>query len=68
MAGIQLGNGTENWLPGLTESIERHGQGAAAEGVLAMISAMIELLGRFVGETLAASLIALPETEEERNG
>lgn len=44
-------------LDGLAESAQIHGSRAAAEGVTAVLTALIELLGRLIGEDLAIRLV-----------
>jgi hypothetical protein len=44
-------------LDGLTDSAARHGAAAATEGAAAVLSALIELLGRLIGEDMALSLL-----------
>jgi hypothetical protein len=43
-------------LDGLAESATRHGPAAASEGAAAILSAVIELLGRLIGDDMALSL------------
>jgi len=44
-------------LDGLNESAARHGPEAATEGAAVVLSALIELLGRLIGEDMALSLL-----------
>jgi hypothetical protein len=44
-------------LDGLAESARTHGAGAAADGVTAILAALIELLGRLIGDDIAIRLV-----------
>ena len=44
-------------LDGLAESARLHGAGAATDGVVAILTALIDLLGRLIGEDLAMRLV-----------
>jgi hypothetical protein len=44
-------------LDGLNDSATRQGAAAATEGAAAILSALIELLGRLIGEDMALSLL-----------
>lgn len=44
-------------LDGLTESAARHGAAAANDGATATLSALIELLGRLIGDDMALHLL-----------
>jgi hypothetical protein len=44
-------------LEGVTEGATRHGAAAANEGAAAVLTALIELLGRLIGEDMALSLL-----------
>ena len=44
-------------LSGLAASARTHGAGATSEGVIVIITALADLLGRLIGDDLAASLL-----------
>lgn len=44
-------------LEGLAESARTHGAGAAAEGVVSILTALLEVLGRLIGDDMAMSLV-----------
>lgn len=44
-------------LEGIAESARTHGAAATAEGVAGILTALIELLGRLVGDDLATQLV-----------
>ena len=44
-------------LDGLSESATRHGAAAATEGAAAVLSTLIELLARLIGDDMALSLL-----------
>jgi hypothetical protein len=48
-------------LDGLSDSAARHGAAAATEGAAAVLAALIELLGRLIGEDMALSLLEQSE-------
>ncbi|MDB4882880.1 MAG: hypothetical protein JWL95_1646 [Gemmatimonadetes bacterium] len=49
-------------LTGLTESARVHGTAATTEGVLAVLTALINLIGRLIGDDLASRLFELSIT------
>jgi hypothetical protein len=44
-------------LDGLSDAAARHGAAAATEGAAAVLAALIELLGRLIGDDMALSLL-----------
>jgi hypothetical protein len=54
---VRFGHRSETCLEGIEESARTHGAAAAAEGVAGIFTALIELLGRLVGEDLATRLV-----------
>ncbi|HUF25415.1 MAG TPA: hypothetical protein VMM18_00435 [Gemmatimonadaceae bacterium] len=54
---VRFGPRSEICLEGIEESARTHGAAAAAEGVAGIFTALIELLGRLVGEDLATHLV-----------
>jgi len=44
-------------LDGLNEGAARHGAAAATDGAAAILSALIELLGRLIGDDMALGLL-----------
>ncbi|HET6760522.1 MAG TPA: hypothetical protein VFH13_00400 [Gemmatimonadaceae bacterium] len=54
---IRLGGGSDSCLEGVAESGKVHGANAVAEGLEAMLVALIELLGRLIGDDMASKLI-----------
>jgi hypothetical protein len=54
---IQLRPGADPYVEGVEESIRSHGDAATADALEAVIVHVIELLGRLVGDSMAAKLI-----------
>lgn len=54
---IRLRTHSESGLEGVAESIQVHGVAAVAAGLESLLVALIELLGRLVGDDMAARLI-----------
>lgn len=54
---IRLGGGSDSCLEGVAESVQVHGASAVGEGLEAMLVALIELLGRLIGDDMASKLI-----------
>jgi hypothetical protein len=46
-----------HWLRGLDESLAQHDRAAVTEGVVAVLTEIVELLNRFVGGLLALRLL-----------
>jgi hypothetical protein len=63
LALVGLGTPPGPWLPGLEKSVEHHGDAVATEAVVEIFAELVELLGRFVGRSLAVRLVerAWPE-------
>jgi hypothetical protein len=53
---IHLGR-SDSCLDGVAESVQAHGASAVAEGLEEMLVALIELLGRLIGDDMASKLI-----------
>lgn len=60
---VRFGPRSEICLEGIEESARTHGAAAAAEGVAGILTALIELLGRLIGDDLATQLVqqSLPD-------
>jgi hypothetical protein len=54
---VRISAGSVYCLDGLTDGALRHGVTAANDGAAAVLSALIELLGRLIGDDLALSLL-----------
>ena len=54
---VRISGGSVYCLDGLTEGALRHGAAAATEGAAAVLAALIELLGRLIGEDMALDLL-----------
>ena len=54
---VRLGGATDSCLEGVAESVQVHGASAVAAGLEAMLVALLELLGRLIGEDMATRLI-----------
>jgi hypothetical protein len=54
---VRISAGSVYCLDGLTEGAVRHGAAAANEAAAAVLSALIELLGRLIGDDMALSLL-----------
>jgi hypothetical protein len=72
---VRISTGPVYCLDGLTDSVSHHGAAAVTDGAAAVLSALIELLGRLIGDDMALSLLdqsaqARPptHTSARRNG
>lgn len=54
---IRLGSRPDSCLQGVEESVQVHGASAVGEGLEAMLVALLELLGRLIGDDMASRLI-----------
>jgi hypothetical protein len=59
MRDIRLGGQSDSCLEGVAESVQVHGASAVAEALEEMLVALIELLGRLIGDDMASQLIEL---------
>ena len=57
MGQIHLRRGSTPYIYGVAESILAHGDAATAEALEWIIARLIELLGRLIGDDMAATLI-----------
>jgi hypothetical protein len=57
LANVRYSHQSAVCLEGLAESARTHGAAAAADGVAAILTALIELLGRLIGEDIAMRLV-----------
>lgn len=57
LRAVQVGAPPAHDLDGLTDAARAHGAGAATAGVAAVLAALIDLLGRLIGEDLAVTFI-----------
>lgn len=55
---VRVSTGSVSCLDGLAEGAARCGSEAATAGATAILSALIELLGRLIGDDMALSLLA----------
>lgn len=67
LAGIQVRERSEPALEGVAQSIGTHGNAAVARGLEAMLTAVLELLGRLVGPGMAARLVGQDAPDQPRN-
>lgn len=58
LAGVQVRSVPEPSLDGLAEGVQRHGPAAATAGVAAVLTTLVALLGRVIGDELAQRLVA----------
>jgi hypothetical protein len=58
LAEIQLRPGSQPYIDGVPETIMAHGDVATAEALESMLVRLVELLGRLIGDDMAAKLIA----------
>ena len=54
---IRIGGRSGPALDGVTESIRSHGESAVATGLEALLVALLELLGRLIGDGMAGRLV-----------
>jgi hypothetical protein len=54
---VRISSGSVYCLDGLTEAAARHGPAAASAGAAAVLAALIELLGRLIGDDMALSVL-----------
>jgi len=57
LANVRYSHQSAVCLERLAESARRHGAHAAADGVAAVLTVLIELLGRLIGEDIAMRLL-----------
>jgi len=57
LANVQSRTQSEACMTGLVESARAYGAAATAEGMVAILAALIELLGRLIGDDMAMSLV-----------
>jgi len=57
LANVRISRESAVCLEGLAESAHIHGADATADGVAAILTALIELLGRLIGEDIAMRLV-----------
>jgi len=57
LANVKYSHQSDVCLERLAESARIHGANAAAEGVAAILTALIELLGRLIGQDIAMHLV-----------
>lgn len=57
LKGVRRAAQPPTCLEGLAESAHTHDARTAAEGVVAILTALIELLGRLIGDDMAMSLV-----------
>jgi hypothetical protein len=55
--GVHISVQSGHWLDGLGDAAARHGTPAATEAAGAVLAALIELLGRLIGDDMARSLL-----------
>ena len=67
LAGIRVRERSEPALDGVAESIAAQGGAAVARGLEALLTAVLELLGRLVGPGMAARLVGPDATDQPRN-
>lgn len=68
LADVHVRSATEPWLAGLPEAAQLHGAEAATEGVATLLAALIDLLGRLIGEDLAVNLVSQALTSRAPEG
>jgi hypothetical protein len=57
LEAVRISGGSAYCLDGLTEGAVRYGATAATEGAAAVLSALIELLGRLIGDDMVRSFL-----------
>jgi hypothetical protein len=57
LANVRYARQSAGCLEGLADSAHIHGTEAAADGVAAILTALIELLGRLIGQDIAMRLV-----------
>lgn len=58
LAAVGVRGAGEPWLDGLPDAARAHGARAATEGVVTILAALIDLLGRLIGEDMAVNLVS----------
>ena len=58
LATVRVRAPGEPCLEGLADAERAHGAGATSEGVTALLAALIDLLGRLIGEDMAVNLVS----------
>ncbi len=59
-------NGRELHLDGVAAAVEIHGLAAVEKAITALMGALIEILGRLIGEDMAIRIIDLGARQDER--
>lgn len=65
---IQLHPRSEPYVEGVTETIDSYGAAQTAEAIESMLTRLIELLGRLIGDDIAMKLIEESLPESARDG
>ena len=63
---LQLRRGSNPYIDGVAEAILAHGDAATAEGLELILADLIELLGRLIGDDMAATLVQRGSVRSER--
>src|SRR5688572_14897495 len=63
LATIQVRSATEPWFEPFPEAAGTHGDGPAIEGWVAVLTGLLDLLGRLIGEDLAVKLVSQAMTK-----
>ena len=63
LATIQVRSATEPWFEPFPEAAGTHGVDAAIEGWVALLTGLLDLLGRLIGEDLAVKLVSQAMTK-----
>ena len=63
LSTIQVRSATEPWFEPFPVSDGTHGDGAAIEGWVALLTGVLDLLGRLIGEDLAVKLVSQAMTK-----
>lgn len=67
LANIQLRARSTPYLDGVAETVDQHGAGETVEALESMLVALIELLGRLIGDDMAIKLIERDLAESAGN-
>jgi hypothetical protein len=66
LATVWRQDGREIHLDGVADAVEKHGEAAVTAGIEALMTALLDLLGRFIGADMAIRIIDLGAPTDER--
>jgi hypothetical protein len=68
LAEIRIRSRSEARLEGVTETSQKHGAAATADGLTSLLVTLLELLGRLIGDDMVMRLVEQGNQNYARNG